>query len=99
MAASNTIGENKPTGVVFGRSEINFRMITDGTSKTYMVGEKYMSTDNYYDGLDWGDNEPAFSGNNNDTLRITAPTPWRIIWWTTAVASRSTWTVRRWRPR
>jgi prepilin-type N-terminal cleavage/methylation domain-containing protein/prepilin-type processing-associated H-X9-DG protein len=69
----NTLGENKPTGVVFGRSEVNFRMITDGTSKVYMVGEKYMSTDNYDDGLDSGDNEPAFSGNNTDTLRITAP--------------------------
>jgi prepilin-type N-terminal cleavage/methylation domain-containing protein/prepilin-type processing-associated H-X9-DG protein len=72
-SAANTLGETKPTGVVFGRSEINFRMIPDGTSKVYMVGEKYMSTDNYDDGLDWGDNEPAFSGNNTDTLRITAP--------------------------
>lgn len=61
-----------PTGVVFGRSEINFRQIEDGTSSTYMVGEKYMSTDNYEDGLDDGDNEPAFSGNNNDTLRTTS---------------------------
>jgi len=68
---ANTLGETKPTGVVFGRSEINFRMITDGTSKVYMVGEKYMSTDNYEDGLDFGDNEPAFSGNNTDTLRTT----------------------------
>jgi prepilin-type N-terminal cleavage/methylation domain-containing protein/prepilin-type processing-associated H-X9-DG protein len=66
-------GESKATGVVFGRSEINFRQILDGTAKTYMVGEKYMSTDNYDDGLDWGDNEPAFSGNNTDTLRTTAP--------------------------
>ena len=61
-----------PSGVVFGRSEINFRQIEDGTSNTYMVGEKYMSTDNYLDGLDEGDNEPAFSGNNNDTLRTTS---------------------------
>jgi len=73
VSAANTIGEQKPTGIVFGRSEVNFRRITDGTSKVYMVGEKYMSTDNYADGLDWGDNEPAFSGNNSDTLRITAP--------------------------
>ena len=72
-SAVNTLGEQKPTGVVFGRSEINFRMVTDGTSKVYMVGEKYMSTDHYEDGLDFGDNEPAFSGNNTDTLRITAP--------------------------
>jgi len=66
-------GRGEATGVVFGRSEVNFRRITDGTSNTYMVGEKYMSTDNYDDGLDEGDNEPAFSGNNNDTLRTTAP--------------------------
>ena len=66
-------GEREATGVVFGRSEINFRQVTDGTSNTYMVGEKYMSTDNYGDGLDSGDDEPAFSGNNNDTLRTTAP--------------------------
>ena len=65
-------GETEPTGVVFGRSEISFRNVEDGTSNTYMVGEKYMSTDNYEDGLDAGDNEPAFSGNNNDTLRTTA---------------------------
>ena len=66
-------GEQEASGVVFGRSEINFRRVTDGTTNTYMVGEKYMSTDNYQDGLDQGDNEPAFSGNNNDTLRTTVP--------------------------
>jgi hypothetical protein len=60
------------TGVVFGRSEIEFRRVEDGTSNTYMVGEKYMSTDNYDDGLDAGDNEPGFSGNNADTLRTTS---------------------------
>jgi prepilin-type N-terminal cleavage/methylation domain-containing protein len=65
-------GENKPTGVVFGRSAVNFRQITDGTVQTYMVGEKYMSKDEYDSGLDYGDNEPAFSGNNTDTLRITS---------------------------
>jgi prepilin-type N-terminal cleavage/methylation domain-containing protein/prepilin-type processing-associated H-X9-DG protein len=68
---SQYAGDNKPTGVVFGRSEINFRQIPDGTSQTYMVGEKYMSKDEYDSGLDFGDNEPAFSGNNTDTLRIT----------------------------
>lgn len=70
-AYSQYEGENKPTGVVFGRSEISFRQIIDGTSKTYMVGEKYMSSDEYETGGDAGDNEPAFSGNNVDTLRTT----------------------------
>jgi prepilin-type N-terminal cleavage/methylation domain-containing protein/prepilin-type processing-associated H-X9-DG protein len=71
LAYSQYMGENKATGVVFGRSEIKFRQILDGTAKTYMVGEKYMSTDEYDSGLDYGDNEPAFSGNNTDTLRTT----------------------------
>jgi prepilin-type N-terminal cleavage/methylation domain-containing protein len=66
-------GENGvATGVVFGRSEINLRQIQDGTVNTYLVGEKYMSTDCYDTGLDAGDNEPAFSGNNADTLRTTS---------------------------
>jgi len=69
---SQYAGENEATGVVFGRSEINFKRVSDGTAFTYMVGEKYLSTDEYDTGLDFGDNEPAFSGNNTDTLRITA---------------------------
>ncbi len=31
-----------------------------------------MSVDHYQTGLDDGDNEPAFSGNNADTLRVTS---------------------------
>ena len=60
------------TGVVYTRSEVAFRNVEDGTSNVYMVGEKYMSTDHYLDGLDKGDNEPGFSGANADTLRVTA---------------------------
>jgi prepilin-type N-terminal cleavage/methylation domain-containing protein len=67
-----TVSAGVATGVVFGRSEINFRQIEDGLSNTYMVGEKCMSSDNYDDGLDDGDNEPAFAGNNADTLRTTS---------------------------
>jgi prepilin-type N-terminal cleavage/methylation domain-containing protein/prepilin-type processing-associated H-X9-DG protein len=58
-------------GVVFYRSEVNMRQVTDGTSRTYMVGEKWMFIDNYDTGLDNGDGEPAFSGNNDDTIRVT----------------------------
>jgi prepilin-type N-terminal cleavage/methylation domain-containing protein/prepilin-type processing-associated H-X9-DG protein len=58
-------------GIVFYRSEINLRQVTDGTSKTYLVGEKWMYFENYATGLDTGDGEPAFSGNNDDTIRVT----------------------------
>lgn len=36
-----------------------------------MVGEKWMFINNYDTGLDNGDGEPAFSGNNDDTIRVT----------------------------
>jgi len=58
-------------GIVFYLSEINMRQVTDGTSKTYMVGEKWMYYENYETGQDPGDGEPAFSGNNDDTIRVT----------------------------
>lgn len=68
---TQVIQVNSGTGVVYTRSEVTFAKISDGTSKVYMVGEKYMSTDHYEDGLDEGDNEPGFSGANADTLRVT----------------------------
>lgn len=58
-------------GIAFYRSEVNMRQVIDGTSKTYMVGEKWMYFENYETGLDTGDGEPAFSGNNDDTIRVT----------------------------
>ncbi len=68
--AQNDLKENW-NGIVFYRSEINMRQITDGTTNTYLVGEKWLSVENYDTGLDPGDSEPAFSGNNNDTIRMT----------------------------
>lgn len=59
------------TGVVYTRSEVPFRRISDGTSKVYMVGEKYLSTAHYETGEGEGDNEPGFSGSNDDSLRVT----------------------------
>ena len=59
------------TGVSYERSEIGIRRITDGTSKTYMIGEKYIPTAHYETGLDWGDNETWCTGFNNDNFRAT----------------------------
>jgi type II secretory pathway pseudopilin PulG len=65
------------TGVCFQRSTVRFRDITDGTTVTYMVGEKYINSDNYANGADPGDNETAFQGYDNDTFRVTFQTPLR----------------------
>ena len=56
------------TGVLFTRSEIGIQHITDGTSNTYLVGEKRCLVQGY----DWGDDQHAFLGHGNDTARYTA---------------------------
>ena len=45
--------------------------ITDGTSNTYMIGEKYLTPDNYYNGWDVADNESFYTGYDNDNCRTT----------------------------
>jgi len=58
-------------GVSFERSEIGIKRITDGTSKTYLIGEKWISYRNYETGEDPGDNETWCTGFNNDNHRKT----------------------------
>jgi prepilin-type N-terminal cleavage/methylation domain-containing protein len=58
-------------GVVFQRSQVRFADITNGTSNTYLVGEKYLDPDLYYNGNDAGDNENQYVGFDNDTTRTT----------------------------
>jgi prepilin-type N-terminal cleavage/methylation domain-containing protein len=58
----------KATGVLYPRSEVSTAKITDGTSQTYLVGEKRCTPEGY----DWGDDQHAFLGHGNDTSRYTA---------------------------
>ena len=53
-------------GISYQRSEVRVSEITDGTSKTAMVGEKYQNPDHYYTGFDHYDNQCVFSGHNSD---------------------------------
>jgi prepilin-type N-terminal cleavage/methylation domain-containing protein/prepilin-type processing-associated H-X9-DG protein len=57
------------TGVNFVRSEIKIREITDGLTKTYLVGEKYLNPDGYENATDGGDNGTAYDGSNSDLIR------------------------------
>ncbi len=66
-------------GMVFMRSEVKVSQVTDGTSKTYMVGEKYMDP-RYYEGAiglqdDPGNDEGCYSGANADTVRSSGNGP------------------------
>jgi hypothetical protein len=59
------------TGVSFERSMVTMRQITDGISKTYLVGERYVPQADYETGLNMGDNETWCTGFNNDNYRKT----------------------------
>ena len=72
---SNPDGTRELTGISFQRSQIGIRHITDGTSKTYLLGEKFLIVDSYETGEDTGDNETWCTGHNNDNLRTTAEPP------------------------
>jgi prepilin-type N-terminal cleavage/methylation domain-containing protein/prepilin-type processing-associated H-X9-DG protein len=60
-----------PSGICFFRSEVKTAQITDGTSHTFMGGEKYINADMYDGGgyLSWGDSESIYGGFNDDTCR------------------------------
>ena len=64
-------GTAPATGICYYRSQVAMRDITDGTSNTYFLGEKYLSPDYYYNGQDHADNETAYCGYDNDTHRLT----------------------------
>ena len=53
-------------GLVFQRSEVRLAQIQDGTSKTYLVGEKYLNPDSYATGLDPSDDHSLFVGDDYD---------------------------------
>ncbi|MCA9235037.1 MAG: DUF1559 domain-containing protein [Planctomycetales bacterium] len=71
------------TGVSHFRSEIGLQRIEDGTSNTYMVGEKWLGSDQYDGaassadkGFNWGENQSAYNGWEWDTHRVA----WNSAW-------------------
>jgi prepilin-type N-terminal cleavage/methylation domain-containing protein/prepilin-type processing-associated H-X9-DG protein len=59
------------TGVCYLRSQVALTQISDGVSNTYMLGEKCLNPDTYYNGGDGADNESMFCGYDNDNHRTT----------------------------
>jgi prepilin-type N-terminal cleavage/methylation domain-containing protein len=58
-------------GIVFQASEIRMAQILDGTSKTAMIGEKYLNPDRYIDGSSRSDDQSMYTGHDYDTISYT----------------------------
>lgn len=67
---SNSWTDPTDTGVISYHSRVTIGEIRDGTSNTYLIGEKYMNPLKYDStSVDPGDNETLYSGSCNDVLR------------------------------
>ncbi len=63
------------TGISYERSRVKMAHITDGASNTYLIGEKYLNPDAYFNGQDGADNGCAYNGYENDRHRCTYRDP------------------------
>ncbi|MEZ6070914.1 MAG: DUF1559 domain-containing protein [Pirellulales bacterium] len=68
------------TGVCLEHYEIQMRHIKDGTSNTYMVGEKQLNPMNYKTGKDPSDDWSMYSGHQDDNHRVSGNA--KDGWWT-----------------
>lgn len=53
-------------GITFAQSRVEIGDIKDGTSKTYLVGEKYLTSTNYTNGADPADDQNILLGHDRD---------------------------------
>jgi prepilin-type N-terminal cleavage/methylation domain-containing protein len=58
------------TGVIYQRSTLKEKDISDGLSKTFLLGEKYLTPDNYFNGSDPADSGPMLQGYDWDIVRV-----------------------------
>jgi prepilin-type processing-associated H-X9-DG protein len=56
-------------GIFYPFSLVKVDDIVDGTSNTYLCGEKALSSDHYEDGLDDGDDQCVWMGHDKDIVR------------------------------
>lgn len=67
--------ESAATGIFFPGSQLKAQAISDGLSKTLLIGEKHLKPEAYLNGSDDSDNEAALIGDNIDIVRWTAYLP------------------------
>ncbi len=73
LAAGSWPDMSDRNGIAHQRSQVTVAEIRDGTSNTYLIGEKYLNPDDYTTGSDEADNENLYVGVDNDHYRFTHP--------------------------
>ncbi len=63
--------DRNATGAIFRRSMITIADVRDGTSNTYLIGERYINRDRYFDGECGGNDQGWDQGYDYDTFRWT----------------------------
>ena len=65
------------TGITYFKSEVQIAEIRDGTSNTYLYGEKNVRPDCYETGKDGGDDLTTWEGTDGDTVRYSTTQPFQ----------------------
>jgi hypothetical protein len=65
------------TGISYLRSQISTGHLRDGSSMTYLIGEKYVPAAHYENGAHLGDDWSMYTGYQNDIHRSTYDPPRR----------------------
>ncbi len=63
--------DSSPDGISTSQSTVPMATITDGTSNTYLIGEKYLNADVYQTSNDAGDDGAIYGGHDWDLCRWT----------------------------
>ncbi len=64
-------------GLCYQRSTIKLKEIVDGTSNTYLCGEKYLNPDAYRSGTEYSDDQPFLGADDYDLVGWTSEAPTR----------------------